>query len=99
MAGRRAPPPLRCPAEFQGWQKGKSGKGKGSVARDGQDTPGPGSDPQEHTVDDHRWETVFREDRNAQTAIGTAFPGLRQVAGKHMKSGALKLTTIDSSQG
>eukprot|EP00959_Pyramimonas_sp_CCMP1952_P373234 7816276-Pyramimonas_sp.AAC.1 len=79
--------------------KGKSGKGKGSVVRDGQDIPGPGADPQGHAVDDHRWETVFREDHNAHTAIGAAIPGLRQVAGKHMKSGALKLTTIGSSQG
>eukprot|EP00959_Pyramimonas_sp_CCMP1952_P091459 1914645-Pyramimonas_sp.AAC.1 len=82
----------------KGGMKGETGKGKGGPGCDGQDTSGPGQPPQGHRVDTQRWRQVFREDHNVHTAIATAFPRLRQVAGQHMKSRALKLITIDSSQ-
>eukprot|EP00959_Pyramimonas_sp_CCMP1952_P375622 7867072-Pyramimonas_sp.AAC.1 len=70
----------------RGGTKGQAGKGKNG--------PGRG-----HRVDTQRWHQVFREDDNAHTAISANLPGLRQVAGERMSTGALRFTTIDSSQG
>ena len=91
---------LRRGPGAKGKKGAKGGAGKGTARGDRSRSPAPSlSSGPDGSVPRTGHQGVFVGPSSASTHLGAHFPGLRQIAARHLERGNLKLSTIDSSQG